>query len=215
MMKHTLTVFLLLVLGFIGCSQTSAESAETDTATLDTQIPSDTDDPPTDVPPASSDVTTDSDTPSMDVPVVQRDTTVDSVAPTDNGATDTQTHEQDADADPVSGNTCPYGDGGYCGSRFPDQDVKPYYLYACSDGVLTLQEDCEWPCQEASPPFVDFCTVDPYDPCPYGDGSYCGASVGLVEGTLFDCVDGAYTPAEVCGNGCIKSDPPGTDTCQQ
>jgi len=123
---------------------------------------------------------------------------------------DTVTPAQDTG----SSNACPYGDGGYCGSRFPDQDVKPYYLYACSNGVLTLQEDCEWPCQEASPPFVDFCTVDPYDPCPYGDGSYCGASVGLVEGTLFDCVDGAYTPAEVCNNGCIKSDSPGTDLCQ-
>ena len=49
--------------------------------------------------------------------------------------------------------------------------------------------------------------------CPADDGLYCGASVGLDAGTLYQCAGGSYSPQETCASGCQES-PPGTnDAC--
>ena len=50
--------------------------------------------------------------------------------------------------------------------------------------------------------------------CPDGSGLYCGGSVGLDPGTLYNCVDGNFTPHEACAEGC-QTNPPGTsDSCK-
>ncbi|KIG14346.1 hypothetical protein DB30_06948 [Enhygromyxa salina] len=49
--------------------------------------------------------------------------------------------------------------------------------------------------------------------CPYGNGLYCGELVGQTSGSLYDCVNGNYTLAEVCENGCQDAGDGNNDYC--
>ena len=189
-------------MGLCGCSDDGGDPPATDTQTADTSAPEDIAAPPVD-----TTVTPE------DTPPHPDDAAVDTPGPPEDVTADTNPPPPDVVEDTTPDNPCPNGNGGYCGSRFPTEDVKPYYLYDCNDGVLTLLEDCEFPCQEVDPPFVDYCTIDPDDPCPFNDGLYCGENVGLVKDTLFDCKGGVYTPVEVCALGCESTNFQGFDLC--
>lgn len=54
---------------------------------------------------------------------------------------------------------------------------------------------------------------DPDEPCPSGDGLYCGDSVGLDEGVLYSCADGVYEEVMMCADGCTTAAPGENDYC--
>ena len=110
--------------------------------------------------------------------------------------------------DTCGGATCPTGDGDYCGGPV---GLNPSTLYTCKDGVFTEKEPCIAGCHVAAANSPDSC-LDPQGGCPEGDGTYCGASLGLLTDALYVCAGGATLLQEGCSAGC--NDRPGaTDAC--
>ncbi len=91
--------------------------------------------------------------------------------------------------------SCPFGDGLYCGAA---EGQDPSALYHCEAGLYTTVLLCMEDCQAMGDGVPDACTPAA---CPTGPGAYCGETVGLDEGTLYQCDDGGYAPFAVCQVG--------------
>ena len=112
--------------------------------------------------------------------------------------------------------TCPYGDGAYCGLTV---GLDPNGLYQCTSGSFTLAEACGSGCTVEPPGTADHCAPDSGETppaggsCPFGDGAYCGDSVGLESGVLYECSGGNYWEVEDCSWGCVVEPPGFADHC--
>lgn len=101
---------------------------------------------------------------------------------------------------------CPEGDGTYCGDRVGADGTR---LYACRAGQLTEVAQCGLGCRRGIAAHEDACA-----PCPRGNGSYCGATVGGDEDKLYACEDGRLSVQAPCAAGPCKVDPAGlSDRC--
>jgi murein DD-endopeptidase MepM/ murein hydrolase activator NlpD len=106
--------------------------------------------------------------------------------------------------------TCPYGNGHYCGSTLGlDNDT----LYFCQNGNSNVVEVCAEGCHVAAPGDPDYCESAAADSCPFGNGLYCGTTLGLDTDTLYNCQNGNSTVVEVCADGCHIADPGFHDYC--
>lgn len=104
---------------------------------------------------------------------------------------------------------CPSGDGLYCGESV---GLAAGTLYQCVGGDYTAIQTCNYGCVNAGPGDDDYCSSEPAA-CPSGDGLYCGESVGLAAGTLYQCIGGDYTELQVCNDGCVTAGPGNDDYC--
>jgi len=105
--------------------------------------------------------------------------------------------------------TCPHGDGDYCGGPV---GLDPSVLYTCSGGTFAVKESCPGGCQVAPAGSPDACKYVP-TVCPEGDGTYCGDALGMTSTWLYACADGVITALEACQGGC-QDGAGATDACQ-
>ncbi len=106
---------------------------------------------------------------------------------------------------------CPSGDGAYCGGNGIAGD--PGVLYACAAGQLTATATCAAGCYARSAGEDDSC-VDATQPCPSGNGLYCGNN-GVVgdPGSLYRCENGTVSLAATCGGSCERRPVGQDDAC--
>jgi hypothetical protein len=106
-----------------------------------------------------------------------------------------------------NGLNCPTN-GFYCGSDGVGGD--PNTLYQCTGGVADIAAICPNGCQTNPPGQNDQCIGWH---CPT-DGLYCGSDgVGGDAKTLYQCIGGVATVAQVCPNGCQTNPPGQNDRC--
>lgn len=104
--------------------------------------------------------------------------------------------------------SCPYGDGLYCGGNGVTGNARN--LYRCTGGSVTLAEVCI-ECERMPIGQNDRCKAMA---CPYGNGLYCGGNaIGGSSNTLYRCTDGKITTYQVCANGCVKAPVGQNDHC--
>ena len=108
------------------------------------------------------------------------------------------------------GGTCPNGDGLYCGGPL---GLDPDTLYQCTDGNYAVSQVCVDGCVNAGAGNDDYCAAGG-EPCPSGDGLYCGESVGKTPSVLYSCNDGVYSVSMVCDEGCIDAGDGNNDYCK-
>lgn len=115
-------------------------------------------------------------------------------------------------------------DGAYCGATIGG-DAQT--LYRCAGGATTSSTPCAHGCSACDEPEPDTCKAhagqpdadacDGDDPCAagmYGDGPYCGESIGGAVDTLYLCAGGATTATSACDFGCAQCDPFEADVCK-
>jgi hypothetical protein len=113
-----------------------------------------------------------------------------------------------------SGEPCPPADEG-CACTL---DGRCRAGLSCVDGVCEPCDPCEPPrdpCAPAGESDTDACEAE--DPCAagmYGDGPYCGESIGGTAETLYLCAGGATTATSACDFGCAQCDPFEADVCK-
>ena len=108
------------------------------------------------------------------------------------------------DYGPPPADSCPGGDGYYCGATL---GKDPGTLYACAQGMIAVVKACGATCVVHPTGEPDSC------PCPSGDGDYCGGPAGLDANTLYHCEGGVYTAQEDCAGGCKVAGPGASDAC--
>ena len=106
---------------------------------------------------------------------------------------------------PASG--CPSGNGLYCGGSV---GLDGNTLYNCVGGNYSFSAWCGAGCNVAPPGQSDSCNGGS---CPFGNGAYCGQSVGLDSNTLYNCSNGKYTVLQQCGTTCYVAPPGQPDVC--
>ena len=106
---------------------------------------------------------------------------------------------------------CPSGNGLYCGATLGLDAGK---LYNCQNGNSTAVETCKNGCLVAPAGQSDQCKPDPQKQCPSGNGLYCGATLGLDSGKLYNCQNGNSNAVETCKNGCVVAPAGQDDTCK-
>ncbi|MBU1558144.1 M23 family metallopeptidase [Patescibacteria group bacterium] len=94
--------------------------------------------------------------------------------------------------------TCPVGYEYICGSEVGMVD-DTLYRY-CPGGSYVFYEACAHGCEVLAGDQDDYCAEEPT--CPDGNGLYCGESVGLTAGTLYNCYTGIFSTNQVCAYGC-------------
>jgi len=117
-----------------------------------------------------------------------------------------------------SGATCKgLNNGLYCGDDYVNGDANT--LYRCTNGSVSVEEVCANGCVTMSAGTNDVCAAAPPPPptpscAGLANGHYCGNDyVNGDPNTLYLCMNGAASVAEVCSNGC-KIMPPGyADMC--
>ena len=109
--------------------------------------------------------------------------------------------------------SCPDGDGLYCGGNGVSGDTNT--LYQCSAGRLTPVQVCSAGCQREPSNVPDKCAPSTTSSaCPQGDGLYCGGDgVSGNPGTLYSCHNGQLVVAQQCSSGCQKNPPGVPDAC--
>jgi Divergent InlB B-repeat domain len=110
-----------------------------------------------------------------------------------------------------SAQTCPDGNGLYCGSSSLGQNTN--YLYQCTNGNYTVSQQCSNGCQQNAPGTDDSCKTA--STCPNGNGLYCGnSSLGQNTNYLYQCTNGNYTLSQQCSSGCQQNAPGTNDSCK-
>ena len=100
--------------------------------------------------------------------------------------------------------------GLYCGTSL---SLDASALYSCDGGPdATEWDECAAGCQVNPPGTDDACKLPPGPCAGKQPGLYCGSSLGLAGGSLYECDDGTNDATDVqdCDEGCQVM-PPGTD----
>lgn len=117
------------------------------------------------------------------------------------------------------------GDGPYCGETIGGTAET---LYVCTGSSTTSSTPCTDGCAQCPAGTADVCKTDPgqsdaeacaagVDPCAsamYGDGPYCGESIGATAETLYICTGGVTTGMLPCDFECAQCDPFVADVCK-
>ncbi len=111
------------------------------------------------------------------------------------------------DGPDASCGSCPGTNGIYCGASV-NGDANT--LYNCTDGAIAPREQCSNGCQLNPPGVADVCKAGR---CPYGNGLYCGQSIGAEANVLYNCSNGNVTLVQRCSAGCRVNPPGVADAC--
>ena len=113
---------------------------------------------------------------------------------------------------PEGGDTCPLGNGLYCGANGIPGD--PATLYRCTDGAIAVEQACAAGCYARPSGEPDAC-VDTTQSCSLGNGLYCGGN-GLAGNadTLYRCQNGIVSVDRVCAAGCAEQPAGQNDRCE-
>ena len=105
-----------------------------------------------------------------------------------------------------TGEACPPGEAG-CACTLDG---------TCSEGLSCVDGVCE-ACDGCDTGQSGEDTGREVDPCAsgrYGDGPYCGETIGGTEETLYLCAGGETTATSLCDFGCAQCDPFVADVCK-
>jgi hypothetical protein len=101
---------------------------------------------------------------------------------------------------------CQYGNGLYCGQTVGAESNR---VYNCMNGVVTVAQECAAMCMVNPPGVNDAC-----QPCPFGNGLYCGGPIGYNANVLYQCTNGVLSVAQMCPTMCHSAPAGMNDYCE-
>lgn len=104
---------------------------------------------------------------------------------------------------------------GFCVGKMNGLWCQGDLLVTCQDGGETGSQSCVHGCQSNPVGTPDQCKDGPTGDCPFGNGAYCGSTLGLDPNTLYDCVNGQTSVLAPCSAGCEVAPPGQADTCKE